>query len=90
MQKVTYLHHSLWGNRAGTRGRFLLRDEGIPRLVVTIWLGIQQLQGGRVVLEGTNVADEGGQLHLRHLSLSQRIVAVGMRDFVGLVGVPLS
>ena len=75
----SYLNHALRWYRTGSRWRPLLLNERVVRLILRVGPGVEQPEGRGVVVEGADVADEGGGVNDGSGSLSQEVVAIGVR-----------
>ncbi len=73
---VAHLDHTLRGNRACTRRRPLLFDEGVVGLVLRVRSGVEQAEGRGVVVEGADVADERCRVHERSGAFSKNVIAI--------------
>ena len=70
----------------GTEKKGHLRVIGFP---LSICPAIKQAQAGAVVVEGADVADKGGGVHYRGLTLPQDVVSVRVPTFLYLESLPL-
>ena len=73
---VAHLDHALRGDRAGTWRGPLLLDEWVVGLVLGVRPRVEQAEGGRVVVEGADVADERCRVHQGSRSFAENVISI--------------
>ena len=84
-----HLDEASAGHRAGSRWRSRQLHLGVVRLSLGVGAAVEQAQARAVVVEGADVADEGGCVNDGGLTFAEHIVPICVATFLQLEGLPL-